>query len=589
MTWCLLFALLGCPKAAPAPSTTTSTQVQASAAAALFERSWAATLAAEPDLAARLGEVGEGRWTDHTPEAEAASVARHRAELAEAQALDRSILTPEERTSLDLFERELQARIDRARWRDHDYLVNQMHGEHRHVVQLLNTVHPVAGDDLEPWLRRLETSDEPIDTLIAGLERARARGILPPAFVYPLVLGDCRNQIAGIDDGTHSLLQRLKRERPDAPEAFDRAQRALQQVFRPAMERLTTAIELDQAAATEDDGIWKLPEGDALYAFRLRDVTTLADADPKAIHAIGLREVARIHAQLDELREEVGFQGDLQGFFEHLRTDDRYFLPDTTEGREAYLQQAQSALDTMQGRLPELFHTFPAAPLEVRAVEAWREKSAGKGFYQRGTPDGSRPGYFYVNLSDMRQVPTYQLKALAFHEGLPGHHLQLSIAQELTDIPVFRRHARYTAWSEGWGLYSERLGSDLELYTTPYERAGQLAMELWRACRLVVDTGIHDQRWTRQQAIDYLVQNTPNSESDATKAIERYIVMPGQATAYMVGLLEILELRERYLAAGGDLRDFHDLVLRNGPVPLELLRKNTDDAIRSLSTGPNRD
>jgi uncharacterized protein (DUF885 family) len=268
--------------------------------------------------------------------------------------------------------------------------------------------------------------------------------------------------------------------------------------------------------------------------------------------------------------------GTLQDFFRHVQQRPDLTLPDTPQGRESYLALARGYVDGMNARLDEVIASRPEAALQVKAVEEWRQKSSGKAFYQRGTVDGSRPGVFYVNLGDMSVVPTYQLQALVYHEGIPGHHLQLSIAQELDDVPAFRRHMRVTAWSEGWGLYSEWLPKEMGLYDDPYNDFGRLAMELWRAGRLVVDSGIHHQKWTREQAIAWLIENTPNSEADATMAIERYIVWPGQATAYKVGMLELQRLRrdaEARLGDRFDLRGFHEVVLRNGPLPLDVLEE----------------
>ncbi|MEY3007037.1 MAG: hypothetical protein RI942_1379, partial [Pseudomonadota bacterium] len=270
----------------------------------------------------------------------------------------------------------------------------------------------------------------------------------------------------------------------------------------------------------------------------------------------------------------VNFDGDLQAFFEFTRVDSQFYYPDTPEGKERYLSEATAWIDDMKARLDTLFLVKPQADLVVKAVEPFREKSAGKAFYQRPAPDGSRPGTYYANLYTMEAMPIYQMEALAYHEGIPGHHMQIAIAQELQGIPKFRKFGGYTAYTEGWGLYAELIPKEIGLYDNPYSDFGRLAMELWRACRLVVDTGIHAKKWTREEAIDYLKRNTPNPESDIVKAIERYVVMPSQATAYKVGMLKILELRERAKQALGekfDIREFHDAVLKQGPLPLTAL------------------
>ncbi|MDP5207484.1 DUF885 domain-containing protein, partial [Alishewanella sp. SMS9] len=283
------------------------------------------------------------------------------------------------------------------------------------------------------------------------------------------------------------------------------------------------------------------------------------------------------------------FAGNLAEFFVFMREAPQFYYPETAEGKAAYLAEATALIDNMRTRLDELFIVQPKAPMIVKAVEPFREASAGKAFYQRPSMDGSRPGIYYANLYQMSSMPIYQMEALAYHEGIPGHHMQLAIAQELEGIPKFRRFGGFTAYIEGWGLYSELVPKEIGLYQDPYSDFGRLAMELWRAARLVVDTGIHAKGWTREQAIQYLMDNTPNPENDAIKAIERYIVMPGQATAYKVGMMKLLELRQHakeQLGEQFDIREFHQVVLANGAVPLDVLEQLVNDYIRERST-PN--
>jgi len=334
------------------------------------------------------------------------------------------------------------------------------------------------------------------------------------------------------------------------------------------------------ASASDDDGAWKLPDGGKYYALQLEAMTTTAMSADE-IHELGLSEVARIHGEMDSIRRKVGFEGDLGDFFVYMRTDPdgKFTYANDDEGRDAYLAEATRIIDTMRGRLPELFNTFPKAELIVKRVEPFREKAAGKAFYQRPAPDGSRPGIYYANLFNMNDMPTYQMEALAYHEGIPGHHMQLAIMQELQGVPAFRRFGGFTAYSEGWGLYSEYIPKEMGFYADPYSDFGRLAMELWRAARLVVDTGLHSKKWTSQEAVDYLLANTPNPEGDCVKAIERYIVMPGQATAYKIGMNKILQLRRRAEEALGDafdVREFHDVVLKDGAVPLAILEEKVD-------------
>ena len=355
--------------------------------------------------------------------------------------------------------------------------------------------------------------------------------------------------------------------------------------MKPAYERLIATIETQSEAAHTDDGIWRFENGDEYYQALLNWFTT-TDLTADDIHNLGLANVERIQNEMRSVMKTVGFEGSLQEFFVDLRGNADVRYPNTDEGRDAYLSDTRNAIDAMRAKLPEFFGILPKAELKVKRVEAFRERSAGKAFYQSPPPDGSRPGIYYANLYDMSSMPKTDLEALAFHEGVPGHHLQLSIATELQGVPEFQRYLRFTAFSEGWGLYSEYLSKEMGFYQDPYSEFGRLAMELWRAARLVVDTGLHSKRWTREEAIAYLIENTPNAEWDCTKAIERYIAMPGQATAYMVGKIRILELREmarEVLGEQFDIREFHDTVLGSGPVPLDVLEANIKAMIAAKS------
>ena len=292
------------------------------------------------------------------------------------------------------------------------------------------------------------------------------------------------------------------------------------------------------------------------------------------IHQLGLSEVDRIHKAMNKIKNEVGFNGDLQAFFKFMKEDDQFYYPDTDNGKESYIKDAKQLIDNLKGELDKMFITKPKADMVVKAVEPFREKSAGKAFYQSPAIDGSRPGTYYANTYRMAMMPKYQMEALAFHEGIPGHHMQIAIAQELEAIPKFRKFGGYTAYIEGWGLYSEFLPKEFGFYSDPYSDFGRLAMELWRACRLVVDTGIHTKKWTREEGIAYYANNTPNDMLDCIKMVERHIVMPSQATAYKIGMNKILELRayaESQMGDQFDIRKFHEVVLKDGAVPLNIL------------------
>lgn len=434
----------------------------------------------------------------------------------------------------------------------------------------------------------------------SNLQVREEKGVLPPRFVFPLVLDACRKVIQGQPFDTGAANSPLLEDFSKKVAALKNvdggtrnrlvadAKKALITSVKPAYEKLITHLEEQSKRANDDAGVWKFKDGAEFYDSALRRTTTTR-LSANEIHEIGLKEVARIHEEMGKIKEKVGFKGDLQAFFKFMRDDQQFYLPDTDDGRAKYLARAVEIIDAMKKRLDEIFVTKPKSDIVVKAVEKFREKSAGKAFYQQPAPDGTRPGMFYVNLRNMRDNPTYELESLAHHEGIPGHHMQIAIAQELTGIPKFRKFSHaYTAYTEGWGLYSELTPKEIGFYQDPYSDFGRLSLELWRAGRLVVDTGMHSKRWTREQAIDYLVKNTPNAETDCVDSINRYIVMPSQATAYKIGMLKIVELREHakmQLGAKFDLRQFHEVVLTNGAVPLDLLEELVDRWIKLKKSG----
>jgi uncharacterized protein (DUF885 family) len=365
---------------------------------------------------------------------------------------------------------------------------------------------------------------------------------------------------------------------------LDDAKQALLSSVQPAYQDLIAELKIQRELTPEGDGVWRLPDGENWYKNRLNWFTT-TDLSPDQVHQIGLDNVQRIHKLMQEIMHKVGFEGNLQAFFSFMRSDEQFFYPNSDEGRAAYLSEAKLLIDKIKNRIPEYFGLMPKARMIVKRVEAFREQSAGKAFYQSPSKDGSRPGTYYANLFDMQNMPKYQMEALAYHEGIPSHHMQRAIAQELEGIPEFQKYSSFTAYTEDWGLYTEELAKEMGFYQDPYSDIGRLAMELWRACRLVVDTGIHAQKWSREQAIDYLVMNTPNPKNDSVKAIERYIAMPGQATAYMIGKLKIMELRslaEAELGEEYDIKAFHDEVLKDGPVPLNILEQKIKQWIEQV-------
>lgn len=566
---------------------------------ALLEQFFDESLELSPMRQSRLGlKSNYDRWDDLSHEARSKRVELARRQLTMLHdQVDYEALDAQTKRSVDLFVLESEQTIEGFVYRDHEYLLEQMYGWQSRVPSFLINFHRIdTVEDAEAYIARMEGVRTLFDQVIARVDGQAKRGLLPPPFVFEHVLNDSRNVLAGApfeDTEAESVIMadfRGKVAGLDADDAtkqslVERGESALLSFWGPAYRDLIARVERWKDVAPADDGVWRMEDGAAYYDYRLRTITT-TDLAADEIHELGLREVERIHEEMRGIMAQVGFEGTLLEFFDFMREDSQFYLPDTEEGRAAYLAQATQIIDTMRERLPELFLRMPKADVVVKAVEPFRERSAGKAFYERPAPDGTRPGAYYANLYSMADMPTYQMEALAYHEGIPGHHMQIAIAQELGGLPRFRKYGGYTAYTEGWGLYAELVPKEIGFYEDPYSDFGRLAMELWRACRLVVDTGIHHRRWSREEAIEYLMENTPNPRGDVVKAIERYIVMPGQANAYKIGMIKIVELRARAAEALGeafDLRAFHDVVLSSGPVPLSTLEEIVDQWIADQS------
>ncbi len=572
-----------------------------------FERVFEESVARFPEKLTALGRKDrDDEWNDLSVEFANESIKITKKQLVELQAYDRDKLDEATLLSFDLAVQSMQQQIEDYKWRLYNYPVNQMFGRHSSVVSLLINQHRIDDvKDAQNYIARLNGVPRLFDQLITNIEARTAANIIPPKFVFPHVIRDGNNIIKGapFDDGEPSALladftkklnalfekenkkesEKEGRQLTNDSKAYliDAATYALSRSVKPAYQKLVAHLTELETEATNDDGIWKWKDGDAFYNVALKRTTT-TDLSADQIHEIGLKEVERIHNEMRVIKGEVNFDGDLKAFMQFMRDDDQFYYANTEEGKARYLSEATALIDDMKRKLDEMFITKPEADLNVKAVEAFREQSAGKAFYQRPSEDGSRPGLYYANLYDMKAMPTYQMEALAYHEGIPGHHMQLAIQQELKGVPKFRKFGGYTAYIEGWGLYSEYLPKEFGAYQDPYSDFGRLAMELWRACRLVVDTGIHSKKWTREKGIAYYTDNTPNAVSDGVKMVERHIVMPSQATAYKIGMLKILGLRadaKIKLNDKFDLREYHDEILKYGPLPLDVLEAKVDSWI----------
>jgi uncharacterized protein (DUF885 family) len=564
----------------PAPA---ATAPQGAGLAAFFNSYDAAQLSLSPVSKSYRGlrDADYGRWDTVGDDAQ---VAREKLLQATAAAMRTSFapatLSEDEQLSVELFDDIAARSAALFPFRSYGYIFDQMNGAHSGLPAFLINIHRVANEsEAEAYVSRLRALGPQIDALSAESKRRFEMGIQPPKWVYPYVMSDIDNLSKSARDmqmSSQTLLDDF-RSKIAKLEISDERRQALNMAAvaawsesaGPAYRRLRAEMERQMGLAPTDDGVWRMPKGGEYYRALLSQYTT-TDMTATQIHDLGLSEVKRIHGEMRAIMAKVGFKGTLNEFFTYVRTDPKFYH----SSREAYIADAETKMAAMQAKLPEYFGVLPKSPLTIKAVEAFREKSAGKAFYQSPAPDGSRPGTYYVNLFNLRDMPITELEALAYHEGVPGHHLQRAVQTELKNVPPFRRFAGFTAYTEGWGLYSEELGKDMGFYTDPYSDFGRLGMELWRACRLVVDTGIHDKRWTREQAIQYLRDNTPNPEGDIVKAIERYIVYPGQATAYTIGKIKIMELRQRAMDRLGkkfDYRAFHDVILVGGPMPLDVL------------------
>jgi uncharacterized protein (DUF885 family) len=559
--------------------------------AAFFQAAFLESVQRSPESLTQLGmKQRYNELGDYTRAGQEKGVALAEAQLARmTRDFDRSKLSEASRLSWDLFEKQVKLQREQLRWYWQQYAVSSTGGALDGVPVMMINAHSVDSvADAEAYVSRLKAVERVAGEVAADLDERTAKGFLPPTFVFGRVIPDAKNQITGAPFGPgaeHAVWTDFKTKvaalkTDDAVKArlLADGEAALKGEWQRGYQRYIAALEAMSKRATKVDGVWALPDGDAFYASVLSFFTT-TPMTPDQVHDKGLKEVARVRAEMDQIRQRVGYEGSLDAFMTYVKTDPRFRYPNTPEGKAQYLADAKAIVAGYMAVADRQFSHLPKAALEVRAVEPFREKTAPIAFYNRGTADGKRPGIFYVNLSDMTQVLKPQLAAIAYHEGAPGHHFQIALAQEQTDLPMFRRFSFQGAYIEGWGLYAERLAKEGGFYTDPYDDFGRLSAEIWRAARLVLDTGIHYKRWSRDQALTYMRANTLASERDIASEIDRYFTNPGQAASYKVGELKITELREqarRELGPRFDLKAFHDVVLSAGPLPLDVLETRVD-------------
>ncbi len=516
-------------------------------------------------------------------------------------------LSDEAKTSYDIAAYQFAQSEAAAKFSTNGYVFEQMRAIHGFFPQLLIAFHKVEdAEDMDNYLSRINESARAIDQLIVRSKENAATGVRPPYFAFEQVIEEAAKIISGVpfdDSGEDNAVWADANTKIDAlleAETIDEnkaeqlradIKTALLEKWKPAYESLIEWQVEDQVNANEiAQGVSALPSGDAFYNERLANqTTTTLTADE--IHEIGLKEVDRLRSEMEAIKVEFGFEGSLQDFFAFLRdekSDERLYYPNTEEGRQGYIDDATAAIDKIKAQLPNYFGILPKADLEVRRVEPFREQAGAAQHYFPGTPDGSRPGIYYAHLLDMEAMPKRELEVIAYHEGLPGHHMQISIAQELEGIPTFRTQAGFTAYIEGWALYTEWLAKEMPgTYEDSLSEFGRLGSEIWRAIRLVVDTGLHSKGWTEEQAIEYFQANSAITTDQARSEVRRYMVLPGQATSYKIGMIKIQELRQKAEAELGDkfdIRGFHDTVLSGGALPLTILERRVDDWISSVNT-----
>ncbi|HEV2078287.1 MAG TPA: DUF885 domain-containing protein [Allosphingosinicella sp.] len=535
------------------------------------------------------------KLNDYTPAQQERARALQEAQFARLKAeFDVNRLSPAGQLSYRLAEQQIETARRNWQWRDYGFPISTNGSPAGSLPTFLINQHRVdTVADAEAYISRLREVERVMREISANVMDQADKGIVPPKFVFAPVRADARRIITGapFDKGPDSTLLADFTKKVNAltapPEVKQRliadARAALTGPFRRGYDTFFQTLDRLEPKATGNNGAWSLPRGAEYYANQLRNQTT-TDLTADQIHDIGLSEVKRIQGEMEKIKNRVGFKGTLQQFFAHIKNSPQFKYPNTEAGRQQYLKDADAFVAQAMAKAPQYFHRLPKAPLEVRAVEKFRELTAPVAFYNQPTPDGSRPGIYYVNLADMTQVLKPQIEGISYHEGAPGHHFQIARAIELEGVPKFRRFGGYGAYIEGWGLYAERLAKEMGFYQDPYSEFGHLSLELWRAVRLVTDTGLHSKRWSRERAIQYFQQNSLLSERDIVKEVERYINWPGQATSYKVGQLKIFELRQKAQAALGsrfDIRDFHEAILGNGALPLDVLEQQVDAYIES--------
>ena len=519
------------------------------------------------------------------------------------ESFDYESLSPQAKESWDLWVFQAEQAERGLEFMYHGYPFGELGGPEAQLPQFMINFHRVDTEaDMRAYSSRIREGARAMNQVLDMAKESAARGIRPPRFAFEVareraakvvtggpfngeedspLYGDVKRKIAGLVEGEVV-------DQATADALLLEAEEAMTDAFEPAYAAYIAWLDAEMPNASEEaQGVSQLPNGAAYYDYQLFNYTTLPmTADD--VHELGLQEVARIKGEMEAIKNQVGFEGGLGEFFEFVRTDERFYYPNTDEGREGYLEDTRAYLAEIDRKLPEWFGRLPKTGYEVKRVEAFREVDGGAQHYQPGTPDGSRKGVYYVHMSDMSAYSKTDMETVAYHEASPGHHMQISIALELEDVPEFRTQAGFSVYSEGWALYSEALAKEMGQFQDPYMDFGRLTAEMWRAIRLVVDTGLHARGWTQEQAVQYFFDNSAIPEGAVRSEVRRYLTFPGQATSYKVGMIKIQELRARAAEALGDdfdIRGFHDVVLGGGALPMPLLEQRVDTWIAEQQGG----
>ncbi len=587
MRWCVLIlmflSIFASAQTRPAQQNPTVKALHA-----LFDAEWDYRMQQSPEEASELGDRRwNDRWSDESVEAYARRNEHAKEVLAKLGKINRAGLPASEQLNYDLFQKNYQRAVEGYKF--HHFLIplNQRGGIQTQD-ELADSLRFTTVRDYEDWIARMRGFPVLMDQTMALMREGIKERMVHPKVIMERLPAQIEKQIVS-DPSKSGFFKPFEHFPADIPapeqqRLTTQARNTIEQQVVPAYKKFKEFFVKEYLPACFDQvGIWQVPHGDELYAFEVRRYTT-TDLTPDQVHEIGLKEVARIRSEMDKVMQQTGFKGSRDDFFKFLRTDPQFFYKSPDDLFEAYKAMAK----TVDPNLVKVFRTLPREPYGVEAIPAVAAPDTTAAYYRPGAADGSRAGTYFVNLYKPETRPKWEMLVLTLHESVPGHHLQIARAHEMGEMPKFRRFGGYTAFVEGWGLYAESLGDDMGLYTDPYAKFGELTYQMWRAVRLVVDTGMHAKHWTRDQAIKYFMDNAPKAELDIVNEIDRYIAWPGQALAYKIGELKIQELRARAhneLGPKFDLKAFHDVVLSSGPLPLDILERNVNEWIAAQKKG----